>query len=74
MLKIIRARANNACDLLDFFINGDWDYCNRKVFDILGKMSPEEQDMFFCDVRQIKWAPYLRDYTKGLAIWGMNED
>jgi len=28
MLKMIRARANNAVDIMDFFINGDWDFDN----------------------------------------------
>ena len=71
---MIRGRANNAVDIMDFFINGDWDYCNKKVHGILNKMSKEEQEIFFCDVKEIVWDDYLRDYIKGLAIWGMNED
>jgi len=37
-------------------------------------LSKEEQEEFFCDVREIEWSSYLRDYIIGLSIWGLLED
>ena len=39
--------------IFEFFITGDWHYENKNIYSVLAKMSPEEREDFFCDVRQI---------------------
>ena len=40
---------------MNFFINGDWHFENKKIFDVIDKLSDEEKELFSCDVRQIDW-------------------
>lgn len=73
-LKQVRAKANNAVEIMDFFINGDWQFDNKRINLALAMMSHAEVDEFQCDVRTIEWHAYLRDYIKGLSIWALYED
>lgn len=73
-LKQIRAKANNAVDIMDFFINGDWQYENKRIDNALAMMSAEERIEFQCDTKTIEWEPYLINYIRGLSIWALNED
>ena len=60
--------------VMNFFINGDWHYENKKIFDVLDKLSQEERAIFNCDVRKIHWPDYMVDYIKGISIWALSED
>lgn len=74
MLKQIRAKSNNAVEIMYFFIHGDWRYINNRIYNALEMMSPEERIEFQCDTKTIDWEPYLLNYIKGLGIWALNED
>ena len=67
-------KADYALEIMHFFINGDWRYINRRIYEPIEMLSPEERQMFSCDVRNIVWSEYLRDYVKGLSIWALKED
>ena len=60
--------------VMNFFINGDWHYENKKIFGVLDKLSAEERTIFNCDVRKINWPDYIVNYIKGLSIWALSED
>ena len=59
---------------MNFFINGDWHYENKKILDVIDKLSAEERIIFNCDVRTINWPDFIVDYIKGLSIWALSED
>lgn len=49
-------------DIFDFFMNGDWIYCNNRIYSVINRLSDEEKVEFGCDVTDIKWFYYLRAY------------
>ena len=76
-VKLFEGVIEKSADLegvMNFFINGDWHYENKKIFDSLDKLSAEERRIFNCDVRTIHWPDYIVDYIKGLSIWALSED
>lgn len=73
-LKMVQEKTENALDIMHFFINGEWNYVNRRIYKPLEMLSSEERSTFDCDVRQIKWSEYIHDYVKGLSIWALKED
>ena len=74
MLTMVRDKADNTIEIMDFFINGDWHYENKRIKEAFALMSPEEADEFNCDTTTIHWPSYLHNYIKGLAIWALYED
>lgn len=71
LLNGINQKADNLTDIMNFFINGDWHFENKKIFDVIDKLSDEEKELFSCDVRQIDWHQYIVNYIKGLSIWAL---
>lgn len=37
------------------------------------KMTPEDQELFFCDVRKLDWDNYMWKYWNGLRCYLMND-
>jgi hypothetical protein len=74
MFEGVMERTAGLESVMNFFINGDWHYENKKIFDVLDKLSHEERTIFNCDVRKIHWPDYMVDYIKGLSIWALSED
>ena len=60
--------------IFDFFINGNWLFESQNIYNVLNRMSPEEQLEFECDPQKIDWQYTLYCYIKGLQIFVMNED
>lgn len=59
---------------MDFFINGDWRYENKKILTVFEKMSPQARKEFNCDSNSFEWPEFLTNYVKGLSIWALGED
>ena len=74
MFERIKEKTEGLESVMNFFINGDWHFENKKIFDVLEKLPHEERAIFNCDVRKIYWPDYMVDYIKGLSIWALSED
>ena len=53
-------------DIFKFFIDGDWTYVNNRIYSVLNRLSDEEKVEFNCDVQDIEWESYLRNYIRGI--------
>ena len=51
MLKMARGKADNAVEIMDVFINGDWQFVNEKINIAMSKMSQLERDDFLVDTK-----------------------
>jgi len=74
MFEMVVEKTEGLESVMNFFINGDWHYENKKIFSVLDKLSPEERTIFNCDVRKINWPDFIVNYIKGLSIWALSED
>ena len=73
-LKKTKIRLDAMSSTFDFFINGDWHYENKQIYEVIAKLSEEEKEEFNADCRQINWIMFLQNYIEGLAIWVLKED
>jgi len=73
-LLTVQSKIENSLNTFQFFLQGNFMFENKEIYNITSKMSPEERAEFHCDCRVIEWKPYLLKYIKGLSIWVLKED
>jgi hypothetical protein len=49
-------------------------FINRKSVAILRSLSEEEQGEFDCDINNINWKEYIKNYIRGMQIYALNQD
>lgn len=50
---------------LNFYTIRQWRFISTNAIRLLDKMSAEDQDIFYFDVRKIDWHEYIRNYVAG---------
>jgi hypothetical protein len=55
-LKNIYKKTDDTLEIFEFFINGNWQFQNKRIYGVLDKMSPQERIEFNCDCRQYEWS------------------
>ena len=73
-LEKIQATMQERVDLFRFFIRGDWTFENKRIYQVLAMMTPEELEEFDADCRNLEWQPFISDYLMGLSIYALKED
>jgi hypothetical protein len=73
-LQKIKNKIDGTVGIFEFFFFGDWQYENKKIYKLLGMLSPEEREEFDCDIRRVDWNTLFVYYIKGMAIWALKED
>jgi hypothetical protein len=61
-------------DIYAFFMEGDWRFQNKRIYEAIEMMSPAERVEFNCDCKTCNWPTYFADYIRGLSIWALKED
>lgn len=54
--------------LFRYFINNDWCFENRQLYETLVNMDPEERKIFNCDPKTIEWKS-----MSGLNVYGLQK-
>ena len=73
-LQKIQNKLDGMTDLFRFFFGNQWLYKSQKLLDVQDKMSADEKEEFYCDMRNMDWREYLRKYLLGLQIWVLKEN
>lgn len=73
-LRKVQDRLDGMYDIFEFFINGDWTYCNNRIYSVINCLSDDEKVDFACDVMDINWFTYLGNYLRGMSIWVLKQD
>ena len=73
-LSNAKSKAYEIVNIQEYFMRGNWNFVNQRSYEILGMMSPQEREEFFCDTKEIEWEKYLEDFNKGLVVWTLKED
>ncbi len=50
---------------LNFYTIRQWRFVSDNAIRLLDKMSTEDRETFYFDVRQINWREYIRNYVAG---------
>lgn len=59
---------------LEFYTMREWNFVSRNHFQLLDKMSDEEQSTFNFDVRKIDWETYMTNFVTGVRKYLFKED
>ncbi|XP_076391887.1 fatty acyl-CoA reductase wat-like [Megachile rotundata] len=68
MLKIYR-KIHKFMDVLNYFATKEWKFSNENFKALLGKMTSEDYERFFCDITKLNWEIYFQTYVKGIRIY-----
>ena len=50
---------------LNFYTIRQWRFVSDNAIRLLDKISPQDQETFYFDVRKIDWRVYIRNYVDG---------
>nr|CAD7587800.1 unnamed protein product [Timema genevievae] len=59
--------------IVAYFSNREWKFHDANMGALLDKISPEDRDVFYFDVRSIVWKDYLYEYVKGVRTYLVKE-
>jgi fatty acyl-CoA reductase len=57
-----------------YFSVRDWKYHNSNVRSLLGKLTPEDRDIFNSDIKQLNWNEYIETCVKGVRQHILKDD
>uniref|UniRef100_A0A1L8D6G7 Fatty acyl-CoA reductase n=1 Tax=Plutella xylostella TaxID=51655 RepID=A0A1L8D6G7_PLUXY len=64
MVKI-QKKVSMGLDVLQYYTTKEWDFKNDNFLALRKKVSKEDDEVFYTDIKQINWDLYIRDYIKG---------
>lgn len=67
--KMLNSKLTELYAMFEFFITKRWIYVNERIYTVIDKLDPEERKSFACDVKEIDWLEWLRNYLCGLNTW-----
>ena len=59
---------------LEYYTTKEWLFWSRNPVQLMDKMSDEDRDIFYFDVRQINWHSYIKDYVVGIRKYLLKDD
>ncbi|XP_058458774.1 fatty acyl-CoA reductase wat-like [Malaya genurostris] len=59
--------------VISYFANGRWHFEKENMKGLIEKLSPDDRDMFQCDISRISWPDYFWTYIHGLRRHIANE-
>ncbi|KAI4498794.1 hypothetical protein M0802_005969 [Mischocyttarus mexicanus] len=68
LLKIYN-KIHKFMDILSHFSTVEWNFTNDKLNELTKKLSIEDREMFFCDMKELVWDTYFQTYLLGIRIY-----
>lgn len=68
LLKIYK-KIHKFMDVLNYFTTKEWDFSNDRVNALIEKMTPQDREIFPCDMKTIIWDKFFQTYIKGIRIY-----
>ncbi|XP_060533075.1 fatty acyl-CoA reductase wat-like [Cylas formicarius] len=56
-------------DVISYFATRSWKIQSARVHQLISKMSGEDQDLFFCDLRKLDWNEFYLSYLRGVRVY-----
>nr|KAF7387728.1 hypothetical protein H0235_018450 [Vespula pensylvanica] len=65
-LRRIYNKIHKMSDALGYFSTMKWTYTNERWNKVIAKLSPEDRELFFCDIKDLVWGAYFPTYFLGI--------
>ncbi|KAL2741587.1 fatty acyl-CoA reductase wat-like [Vespula squamosa] len=53
-------------DVLGYFSTIEWNFTNERWNELMRKLTSEDRELFFCDIKGLVWNIYFRSYVLGI--------
>jgi fatty acyl-CoA reductase len=73
-LMRILSKSHKTIRVLSFFLSQDWKVSGSNCLRAFNRLSPEERQIFNCDMSGIDWKTFFEKYWLGIRKWGLRED
>jgi Male sterility protein. len=70
----IYKKIDKASDTLEYFAHRQWVWTDHNVQALFNKLDPEDQELFFFDMGQMKWEYYAEAMGLGLRVYLVHDD
>lgn len=57
------------CDVISYFSTREWVTESERVQNLCQHMDIKDKELFFCDLKQLDWDDYFKNYFKGIRIY-----
>ncbi|KAL2741585.1 fatty acyl-CoA reductase wat-like isoform X2 [Vespula squamosa] len=59
-------RIHQMSNVLGYFSTNEWMYRNEKWNELMRKLTPEDRELFFCDMKDLVWDTYFSTFFLGI--------
>ena len=59
--------------VISYFCLKHWQFDDGNVEDLWNSISEKDREVFFFDIKQMKWSQYFHDYIKGMRQYLMHD-
>ncbi|KAL2734726.1 fatty acyl-CoA reductase wat-like isoform X2 [Vespula maculifrons] len=68
LLKIYN-KIYKTSNILCYFTTTEWDFTNKRWNELTRKLTTEDRELFFCDMKDLVWDSYFQTYFLGIRIF-----
>lgn len=68
LLKIYN-KIHKHSDLLSIFATTEWKFTNERWNELLKKLTAEDRQLFFCDMKELVWDTFFKKYPLGIRTY-----
>lgn len=74
MLTRVYSKLSKVADILEYFAGRKWKWSNENVQKLWDQLTPEDQELYFFDVSQMRWEYHAEALCLGLRVYLVNDD
>ncbi|KAK4878721.1 hypothetical protein RN001_011227 [Aquatica leii] len=67
LLKIYK-KIHKFTAVISYFCTRNWEFKSAHYQSVLKKMTPEDRELFFHDLKDLDWEEYFKEYIKGIRV------
>ncbi|KAL2741590.1 fatty acyl-CoA reductase wat-like isoform X2 [Vespula squamosa] len=67
LLKIYN-KIYKTSNILCYFSTNEWDFTNKRWNELTRKLTTEDRELFFCNMKDLVWDTYFKSYILGIRI------
>ncbi|XP_046837277.1 fatty acyl-CoA reductase wat-like isoform X1 [Vespa crabro] len=72
LLKIYN-KVHQFSDVLDVFSTTEWHFTNERWEELLKKLTMEDRQLFFCDIKELIWDTFFKNYMLGIRLYVLKD-
>ncbi|XP_043486959.1 fatty acyl-CoA reductase wat-like [Polistes fuscatus] len=64
---------NKMLDALSYFSLMEWKFTNDRLIEMTRKLSTEDQELFYCDMKDVVWDTYFKTFLLGIRLYVLKD-